>query len=62
MYYRRYRQDLLRDASKKLFEWMDSGRITPLVSRVAPLGDAPELLNDILSRKVTGKGVLVISG
>jgi NADPH2:quinone reductase len=62
MYYRRYRQDLLRDAAKELFDWMDSGRITPLVSRVASLGDAPELLNEILSRKVTGKGVLVIPG
>jgi NADPH2:quinone reductase len=60
MYYRRYRHDLLQAAAQQLFGWMADGVINPRVANVAPLAEAPRLLEEINARTVMGKSVLTL--
>ncbi len=43
----------------QLFQWYTEGRLTPPVSRTYPLAQAAEAMNDLLTRKATGKLILV---
>jgi len=43
----------------QLFQWHGEGRLRPHVSKTYSLDQAPEALNDMLERRVTGKAVLV---
>ena len=45
---------------RALVDWWAQGKIKPLVSKAYPLARAADALNDMLSRKVTGKVVLTI--
>ena len=44
---------------RQLASWLVEGTLHPLVSRAYPLADAPQALEDMLQRRVTGKVVLV---
>jgi NADPH2:quinone reductase len=47
------------ELSAELLGWLAEGRIRPLVSATYPLERAADALNDVLTRKVVGKAVLV---
>lgn len=51
--------DANRQNFMELFELMQQGKITPHISARYPLKDAPEALNAMLQRKITGKAVLL---
>jgi NADPH2:quinone reductase len=42
----------------QLFQWHTEGKLKPPVSRTYPLAEAAQAMNDLLSRKATGKLVL----
>lgn len=44
---------------QELLGWLQSGRVSPLISARYPLERAVEALRDVLDRKVTGKAVIV---
>lgn len=44
----------------ELFNWLQAGKIKPLISAKYPLERAPEALRDMMERKVKGKVVLVV--
>jgi NADPH:quinone reductase len=50
----------VRAAFEELLRWHGEGRITPLVSEMRPLEEAPQALERLLSRKSSGKIVLTI--
>lgn len=60
MYYRRFRRDLLQDAAARIVGWIQSGRLRPLVSEVAPLSEAARLVRDILDRRARGKSAVTL--
>lgn len=43
----------------QLFQWYTEGRLTPPISRRYPLSQAAEAMNDLLTRKATGKLILL---
>lgn len=43
----------------QLAAWYDAGRFKPVISQTYALDQAPQALQDLLDRKVTGKVVLV---
>lgn len=45
-------------AMRELIQWHFEGRVRPHVSATYPLADVPQALNDMASRKVTGKIVI----
>ena len=45
---------------QELLTWFTTGKIKPLISATYPLNRAADALNDMMSRKVTGKVVLLI--
>jgi NADPH:quinone reductase len=47
------------DNFRQLFAWFEEGRYRPLISREYPLEQAPQALQDMLDRRVTGKVVLL---
>jgi NADPH2:quinone reductase len=44
---------------RQMLEWMEQGKLRPLVSRRYALADTAQALNDMAARKVTGKVVIV---
>jgi NADPH:quinone reductase len=58
--YRRHDPARVRRAFEELLRWHAEGRITPLVSEIRPLEQAPQALARLLSRKSSGKIVLTI--
>ncbi|MFO1381879.1 MAG: NADPH:quinone oxidoreductase family protein [Chitinivorax sp.] len=46
----------------QLFGWLMEGKIKPHISRVYPLAQAAQALNQLMARKTTGKVVLVTEG
>ena len=50
----------MRASFEELLRWHGEGRITPLVSEMRPLEEAPQALERLLSRKSSGKIVLTI--
>src|SRR6266568_2194087 len=45
---------------QELLSWFSAGKLKPHISATYPLGEAAEALNDVMSRKVKGKVVLLI--
>ena len=43
----------------KLFQWYSEGKLKPPVSKTYPLAQAPQAMNDLLTRKATGKLILL---
>jgi NADPH2:quinone reductase len=43
---------------RELVQWHHEGRVRPHVSATYSLADTPQALNDMASRKVTGKIVI----
>ena len=56
--YRRHDPARVRTAFETLLRWYGEGRISPLVSEVRPLAEAPQALERLLARKSSGKIVL----
>jgi len=50
--------ELLEEISNELWSLLDAGKLNPYVSARYPLTDAPQALQDLLDRKVTGKVVI----
>jgi len=45
---------------RELLSWFSAGKLKPHISATYPLEEAAEALNDVMSRKVKGKVVLLI--
>lgn len=58
MYYRRRRQDLLRQSAETLLGWAAAGALHPLIAAELSLDEAPGALRALMDRKAIGKYVL----
>ncbi|MGH8561545.1 MAG: zinc-binding dehydrogenase, partial [Nevskiales bacterium] len=52
-------QQLNMENFHQLFQWYTEGKLKPPVSRTYPLAQAAQAMNDLLSRKATGKLILL---
>ncbi|MEX2616418.1 MAG: NADPH:quinone oxidoreductase family protein [Alphaproteobacteria bacterium] len=57
--YRRSRPDLTRQTLSRLSEWFAAGKLRPLVGQTFPLERTAEALNMLLTRRATGKVVVI---
>lgn len=60
MYYRRKRQELLRQSAETLLAWTADGTIRPHVAESMPLDRAADAMRAVMDRKAIGKYVLTI--
>ena len=58
--YRQRAPQLIPECTKALFALYAAGKIRPHVGRQAPLADAVTVLEEVASRKTTGKAVLTV--
>ena len=58
--YRQRAPQLIPECTEALFALYAAGKIRPHVGREAPLADAVRVLEEVASRKTTGKAVLTV--
>ncbi len=60
--YLRRNPEVLRQSLAQVIQWAEAGRIKPHISKILPLARAPEGLDDLRSRRATGRIVVRLDG